>query len=156
MKHLSLLLFTSLSLSLAQDLTLKKNNKTVTIKQNQPVVIVTQNSEVFNGRFQKIEDNSIILEGSTIAIDQLKEIKLIHSSLYGGLRSFVKGGLIYGGLTVASVVIISVAIPSAGQTASLFLIVSTPFSAFLGGTIYAYRYFAPYKIDQDNWKIVAG
>ena len=78
----------------------------------------------------------------------------MHSSLYGGLRSFVKGGLIYGGLTVASVVVISVVIPSAGQTASLFLIVSTPFSAFLGGTIYAYRYFAPYKIDQDNWKIV--
>ena len=154
MKHLSLLLFTSLSLSWAQDLTLKKNNKTVTIKQNQPVVIVTQNSEVFNGRFQKMENSSIILEGNTIAIDQVKEIKLMHSSLYGGLRSFVKGGLIYGGLTVASVVVISVAIPSAGQTASLFLIVSTPFSAFLGGTIYAYRYFAPYKIDQDNWKIV--
>ena len=156
MKHLSLLLFTSLSLSLAQDLTLKKNNKTVTIKQNQPVVIVTHNSEVFNGRFQKIEDNSIILEGNKIAIDQLKEIKLMHTSLYGGLRSFVKGGLIYGGLTVVSVVVIGVAIPSAGQTASLFLIVSTPFSAFLGGSIYAYRYFAPYKIDQDNWKIVAG
>ena len=156
MKHLSLLLFTSLSLSLAQDLTLKKNNKTVTIKQNQPVVIVTQNSEVFNGRFQKIEDNSIILEGNNIAIDQLKEIKLMHTNLYGGLRSFVKGGLIYGGLTVVSVVVIGVAIPSAWQTASLFLIVSTPFSAFLGGSIYAYRYFAPYKIDQDNWKIVAG
>ena len=154
MKHLSLLLFTSFSLSLAQDLTLKNNNKTATVLHNQPVVIVTQNSEVFNGRFQKIEDNSIILEGSIIAIDQVKEIKLMHSSLYGGLRSFVKGGLIYGGLTVASVVVISVAIPSAGQTASLFLIVSTPFSAFLGGTIYAYRYFAPYKIDQDNWKIV--
>ena len=156
MKHLSLLLFTSLSLSLAQDLTLKKNNKTVTIKQNQPVVIVTQSSEVFNGRFQKIGDNSIILEGNNIAIDQVKEIKLMHTSLYGGLRSFVKGGLIYGGLTVVSVVVIGVAIPSAGQTASLFLIVSTPFSAFLGGSIYAYRYFAPYKIDQVNWKIVAG
>ena len=156
MKHLSLLLFTSLSLSLAQDLTLKKNNKTVTIKQNQPVVIVTQSSEVFNGRFQKIGDNSIILEGNNIAIDQVKEIKLMHTSLYGGLRSFVKGGLIYGGLTAVSIVVIGVAIPSAGQTASLFLIVSTPFSAFLGGSIYAYRYFAPYKIDQDNWKIVAG
>ena len=156
MKHLSLLLFTSLSLSLAQDLTLKKNNKTVTIKQNQPVVIVTQSSEVFNGRFQKIGDNSIILEGNNIAIDQVKEIKLMHTSLYGGLRSFVKGGLIYGGLTVVSVVVIGVAIPSAGQTASLFLIVSTPFSAFLGGSIYAYRYFAPYKIDQVNWKIVVG
>ena len=156
MKHLSLLLFTSLSLSLAQDLTLKKNNKTVTIKQNQPVVIVTQSSEVFNGRFQKIGDNSIILEGNNIAIDQVKEIKLMHTSLYGGLRSFVKGGLIYGGLTVVSIVVIGVAIPSAGQTASLFLIVSTPFSAFLGGSIYAYRYFAPYKIDQVNWKIVAG
>ena len=154
MKHLSLLLFTSLSLSLAQDLTLKKNNKTATVTHNQPVVIVSKNKNVFNERFQKIEDNNIILEGSTIAIDQVKEINLMHSSLYGGLRSFVKGGLIYGGLTVASVVVISVAIPSAGQTASLFLIVSTPFSAFLGGTIYAYRYFAPYKIDQDNWKIV--
>ena len=154
MKRLWLLLFATFNLAWGQNLTLKKNDKTVNIKQNQPVVIVTQNSEVFNGRFQKIEGNSIILEGSIIAIDQVKEIKLMHSSLYGGLRSFVKGGLIYGGLTVASVVVISVAIPSAGQTASLFLIVSTPFSAFLGGTIYAYRYFAPYKIDQDNWKIV--
>ena len=154
MKRLWLLLFATFNLAWAQNLTLKKNDKTVNIKHNQPVVIVSKNKDVFNGRFQKIEGNSIILEGSIIAIDQVKEIKLMHSSLYGGLRSFVKGGLIYGGLTLASVVVISVAIPSAGQTASLFLIVSTPFSAFLGGTIYAYRYFAPYKIDQDNWKIV--
>ena len=153
MKYL-LILIVSFGLICAQNLTLKKNYKTATITHNQLVVIVSKNKDVFNGRFQKIEDNSIILEGRTIAIDQVKEIKLMHSSLYGGLRSFVKGGLIYGGLTVASVVVISVAIPSAGQTASLFLIVSTPFSAFLGGTIYAYRYFAPYKIDQDNWKIV--
>ena len=153
MKYL-LILIVSFRLIWAQNLTLKKNNKTATVTHNQSVVIVSKNKDVFNGRFQKIEGNSIILEGSIIAIDQVKEIKLMHSSLYGGLRSFVKGGLIYGGLTVASVVVISVAIPSAGQTASLFLIVSTPFSAFLGGTIYAYRYFAPYKIDQDNWKIV--
>ena len=152
MKYL-IILIVSFRLIWAQNLTLKNNNKTATVIHNQPVVIISKNKDVFNGRFQKIEDNSIILEGSTITIDQLKEIKLIHS-LYGGLRSFVKGGLIYGGLTVASVVVISVAIPSAGQTASLFLIVSTPFSAFLGGTIYAYRYFSPYKIDQDNWKIV--
>ena len=153
MKYL-LILIVSFGLIWAQNLTLKKNNKTVTLAHNQPVVIVSKNKDVLNGRFQKIEDNSIILEGSTIAIDQVKEIKLMHSSLYGGLRSFMKGGLIYGGLTVASVVVISVAIPSAGQTASLFIIVSTPFSAFLGGTIYAYRYFAPYKIGQDDWKIV--
>ena len=153
MKYL-VIFIVSFGLICAQNLTLKKNNKTATVTHNQPVVIVSKNKDVFNGRFQKIEGNSIILEGSIIAIDQVKEIKLMHSSLYGGLRSFVKGGLIYGGLTVASVVVISVAIPSAGQTASLFLIVSTPVSVFLGGSIYAYRYFAPYKIDQDNWKIV--
>ena len=154
MKRLWLLLFATFNLAWAQNLNLKKNDKTVNIKQNQPVVIVSKNKDVFNGRFQKIEGNSIILEDSIIAIDQVKEIKLMHSSLYGGLRSFVKGGLIYGGLTVSSVVVVGLAIPSAGQTASLFLIVSTPVSAFLGGSIYAYRYFAPYKIDQDNWKIV--
>ena len=99
MKHLSLLLFTSLSLSLAQDLTLKKNNKTVTIKQNQPVVIVTQNSEVFNGRFQKIEDNSIILASSIIDINQIKEIRLQRSRLNSALKGFRNGGLVCGGIT---------------------------------------------------------
>ena len=129
----------------------KKNYKTATVTHNQPVVIVSKNKDVFN---QKMRRNSIILEGSIIAIDQVKEIKLMHSSLYGGLRSFVKGGLIYGGLTVASVVVISVAIPSAGQTASLFLIVSTPFSAFLGARYMHIAILQFYKIDQDNWKIV--
>ena len=81
MKRLWLLLFTTFNLAWAQNLTLKKNDKTVNIKQNQPVVIVTQNSEVFNGRFQKIEDNSIILASSIIDIDELKEIKLPYSRL---------------------------------------------------------------------------
>ena len=99
MKHLSLLLFTSLSLSLAQDLTLKKNNKTVTIKQNQPVVIVIQNSEVFNGRFQKIKDNSIILASSIIDINEIKEIRLQRSRLNSALKGFRNGGLVCGGIT---------------------------------------------------------
>ena len=42
MKRLWLLLFTTFNLAWAQNLTLKKNDKTVSIKQNQPVVIVSK------------------------------------------------------------------------------------------------------------------
>ena len=85
MKYL-LILIVSFGLICAQNLTLKKNNKTATVTHNQAVVIVSKNKDVFNGRFQKIEGNSIILEGSIIAIDQVKEIKLMHSSLYPKIR----------------------------------------------------------------------
>ena len=99
MKHLSLLLFTSQRFPWREDLNLKKNYKTVTIKQNQPVVIVTQNSEVFNGRFQKLEDNSIILASSIIDINEIKEIRLQRSRLNSALKGFRNGGLVCGGIT---------------------------------------------------------
>ena len=162
MKHLSLLLFTSLSLSWAQDLSLKKNNKTVTIKQNQPVVIFTQNSKVFNGRFQKMENNSIILEGNTIAIDQVVEIKVNRSRLYISLIGFLRGGLACGGLTAAYIVGLGALSPKyhLDGEAMLALIVLTPSTAAIGGTINAIRHaFKPneisYKIGLDNWEIVA-
>ena len=98
MKYL-LILIVSFGLICAQNLTLKKNNKTATVTHNQPVVIVSKNKDVFNGRFQKIEDNSIILEGRTIAIDQVKEIKLPYSRLKSAYKGFRKGGLVCGGIT---------------------------------------------------------
>ena len=101
MKRLWLLLFATFNLAWAQNLTLKKNDKTVNIKQNQPVVIVTQNSEVFNGRFQKLEDNSIILASSIIDINQIKEIRLQRSRLNSALKGFRKGGLVCGGITAS-------------------------------------------------------
>ena len=161
MKHLSLLLFTSLSLSLAQDLTLKKNNKTVTIKQNQPVVIVTQNSEVFNGRFQKIEDNSIILASSIIAIDQVKEIKLPYSRFKSAYKGFRKGGLVCGGIAAGFFGVLSL---RQGFELDFFeiyiIIVAVPSASVAGGAINAIRHYvkaeSSFKIDQDNWKIIAG
>ena len=64
MKHLWLALFTSFSLAWAQDLNLKKNNKTATITHNQFIEIISKDNDVLKGRFLKIENNSIILESS--------------------------------------------------------------------------------------------
>tara|TARA_B100000609_G_C16795211_1_gene223426 strand:+ start:127 stop:360 length:234 start_codon:yes stop_codon:yes gene_type:complete len=64
------------SLAWAQDLTLKKNDKTTTVSHKQSIEIISKDNDVLKGRFLKIEDNSIVLEGSIIAIDQVKEIKL--------------------------------------------------------------------------------
>ena len=162
MKHLSLLLFTSLSLSLAQDLTLKKNNKTVTIKQNQPVVIVTQNSEVFNGRFQKIKDNSIILANNIIDINKIKEIRLQRSRLNSALKGFRNGGLVCGGITAGFFGILSLRQGFELDFFEIYIIlVAVPSATFAGGTINAIRYaFKPneisYIIDRNNWEIIAG
>ena len=160
MKHLWLILFTSFSLAWAQDLTLKKNSKTVTIVHNQPIEIISENNDVFKGRYQKIEYNSIILESSVIAIDQVKEIKFQPSRLNSALKGFVKGGLTCAGLTLASIPVIGVvnSVPLDGE-AMLFAIVTTPFSVLIGGGINAIRHSnktveVSYKIDQDNWRIV--
>jgi len=161
MKRFWFLLFTTLNFAWSQHLTLKKNNKTVIIKQNQPVVIVTQNSEVFNGRFQKIEYNSIILASSIIDINELKEIKLQRSRLNSTLKGFVKGGLTCGVLTVVYMWALTAASPKYDEgEAILASIVLVPSAAVLGGTLNAIRHYVKtepaYKIDQDNWEIVAG
>ena len=80
------------SLAWAQELTLKKNNQTATITYNQPIEIVTKNYDVFSGRFQKIENNSIFIEGRIIAIDKVKQIKLPYSRLKCAFKGFQKGG----------------------------------------------------------------
>ena len=162
MKHLWFILLTSFSLAWAQDLTLTKKSKTATITHNQPIEIVTKNFDVFSGRFQKIENNSIILESRIIAIDQVKQIKLPPSRLNSALKGFVKGGLTCGGLTlVATVVIAGVSSSDLDGEALLFAMITTPFSVLIGGGLNAISYSIDavevlYKIDQDNWKIVAG
>ena len=161
MKHLCLIIFAFFRLAWAQDLNLKKNNKTVTIFHNQPIEIISENNDIFSGRFLRIEYNSIILESSVIAINQVKEIKLQPLRLYSALKGFVKGGLTCGGLTLAYIV---VAAEIDGQSldgeAMLFAMVTTPFSVLLGGGVNAIRHYVKagesFKIDQDNWKIVAG
>ena len=161
MKHLWLLLLTSFSLAWAQDLTLKMNDKTATITQNQPIEIVTKNFDVFSGRFQKIENNSINLESRIIAIDQVKEVKLPPSLLKSALKGFVKGGLTCGGLTLGAIVVIAgVSSSDLDGEAMLFAIFTTPFSVLIGGGVNAIRHYVKagesFKIDQDNWKIIAG
>ena len=162
MKHLWLILFTSFSLAWAQDLTLKKNSKTVTIVHNQPIEIISENNDVFSGRFLKIEYNSIILESSVIAINQVKEIKLQPSRLYSAFKGFAKGGLTCGGLTVAYMWALTAASPKYDEgEAILASIVLVPSAAAIGGALNAIRHYAKteevlYKIDQDNWKIVVG
>ena len=150
------------SLAWAQDLTLKKNNQTATIKHNQSIEIISKDNDVLKGRYQKIENNSIILESSIIAIDQVKEIKFQPSRLNSALKGFVKGGLTCGGLTLAGMVVIagvSSAELASGE-ALLFAMFTTPFSILIGGGVNAIRHSIKavevlYKIDQDNWKIVA-
>ena len=95
MKHLCLIIFAFFRLAWAQDLTLKNNNKTATITHNQPIEIISKDNDVLKGRFQKVENNSIIFEGGIIAIDQVKEIKFKPSRLNSTLKGFVKGGLTY-------------------------------------------------------------
>ena len=148
------------SLAWAQDLTLKKNNQTATITYNQPIEIISKENDVLKGRYQKIENNSIILESSIIAIDQVKEIKFQPSRLNSALKGFVKGGLTCAGLTLASIPVIGVvnSVPLDGE-AMLFAIVTTPFAALIGGVLNAIRHSnktveVSYKMDRDNWRIV--
>ena len=148
------------SLAWAQDLTLKKKSQTATITYNQPIEIISKDNDVLKGRYQKIENNSINLEGRIIAIDQVKEIKFQPSRLNSALKGFVKGGLTCAGLTLASIPVIGVvnSVPLDGE-AMLFAIVTTPFSVLIGGGINAIRHSnktveISYKMDQDNWRIV--
>ena len=53
MKRLWLLLFTTFNLAWAQNLTLKKNDKTVNIKQNQSIEIVLKDSDFLKWAFSK-------------------------------------------------------------------------------------------------------
>ena len=160
MKHLWFILLTSFSLAWAQDLTLTKNSKTATITHNQHIEIVTKNFDVFSGRFLKIEYNSIILESSVIAINQVKEIKFQPSRLNSALKGFVKGGLTCGGLTLAATVVIAgVSSSDLDGEALLFAMITTPLSVLIGGGLNAISYSIAavevlYKIDQDNWKII--
>ena len=160
MKHLWFILLTSFSLAWAQDLTLAKNSKTATITHNQHIEIVTKNFDVFSGRFLKIEYNSIILESSVIAINQVKEIKFQPSRLNSALKGFVKGGLTCGGLTLAATVVIAgVSSSDLDGEALLFAMITTPLSVLIGGGLNAISYSIAavevlYKIDQDNWKII--
>ena len=160
MKHLRFILLTSFSLVWSQDLTLKKNNQTAIIAYNQPIEIVTKNFDVFSGRYQKIENNSIFLEDRIIAIDKVKEIILPHSRLKSALKGFVKGGLTCVGLTLGGMVVIagvSSAELDSGE-ALLFAMFTTPFAALIGGGVNAIRHYVKaeesFKINQDNWKIV--
>ena len=148
------------SLAWAQDMTLKKNNQTATITYNQPIEIISKENDVLKGRFLKIENNSIILRSSIIAIDQVKEIKFQPSRLNSALKGFVKGGLTCAGLTLASIPVIGVvnSVPLDGE-AMLFAIVTTPFAALIGGVLNAIRHSnktveVSYKMDRDNWRIV--
>ena len=162
MKHFWFILLTSLSLAWAQDLTLKKNNQTATITYNQPIEIISKENDVLKGRFLKIENNSIVLEGSIIPINQVREIKLPYLRLKSAFKGFAKGGLTCVGLTLGGMVVIaggSSAELLSGE-ALLFAMFTTPFAALIGGGVNAIRHYvkaeSSYKIDQDNWKIVAG
>ena len=148
------------SLAWAQDLTLKKNNQTATITYNQPIEIISKDNDVLKGRFLKIENNSIVLEGSIIPINQVREIKLPYLRLKSTSKGFVKGGLTCVGLTLGGMVVIAgVSSAELDGGAMLFAMVTTPFAALIGGGVSAIRHYnkaeSSYKIDQDNWRIVS-
>ena len=160
MKYLWLILFTSFSLAWGQDLTLKKNSKTATITHNQPIEIISNDNDVFKGRFLRIEKNIIIVEGSysgslyNIPFNQVKEIKLRHSISAGCMRV----GLILGGTASGFILISSLS----GESISEMILWNAGLAsaAAAGAALNAIRYSIKaeksFKIDQDNWKIVAG
>ena len=172
MKHLWFILFTSFSLAWAQDLILNKNSKTVTIVQNQPIEIISKNNDVLKGYFLQIEKNSIILEGNyegsflIIPFNQVKEIKLPPSRLNSAFKGCIQGGLILGGISAG---IVGAMLSQDTGTNVIFdddfdlilIAVTFSYAAVIGGTLNAIRHSIKavevlYKIDQDNWKIVAG
>ena len=173
MKHLWLILFASFSLAWAQDLILKKNNQTATIRYNRPVAIVSKDYNDYVGRFQKIEDNNIILVGSIIPISQVREIKLMHSEFLS-TTGFVQGALTCGSLAALLTSLSFAAFfDSSGRDKRKLSSSSSSSSssslkrvfmyilpvAFAGGAMNTIRYSvkaieATYKIDQDNWKII--
>ena len=119
---------------------------------------------IFNNYINQttIENNSIILEASIIPINQVREIKLPYLRLKSAFKGFAKGGLTCVGLTLGGMVVIaggSSAELLSGE-ALLFAMVTTPFAALIGGGVNAIRHYvkaeSSYKIDQDNWKIIAG
>ena len=148
------------SLAWAQDLTLKKNNQTATITYNQPIEIISKENDVLKGRYQKIENNSINLEGRIIAIDQIKEIILPYSRLKSAFKGFQKGGQFCGGITIPLFGIFYAVELYDENDVILGVMFVTPFAALLGGGLNAIRHYvkaeSSYKIDQDNWKIIAG
>ena len=160
MKHLWFILLISFSLVWSQDLTLKKNNQTAIIAYNQPIEIVTKNFDVFSGRFQKVENKSIILEGRIIAIDKVKQIKLPYSRLKSAFKGFQKGGQFCGGITIPLFGIFYAVELYDENDVILGVMFVTPFAALLGGGLNAIRHFfkaeSSFMIDQDNWKIVVG
>ena len=147
------------SLAWAQDLTLKKNNQTATITYNQPIEIISKDNDVLKGRFQKVENNSIILEGRIIAIDKVKQIKLPYSRLKSAFKGFQKGGQFCGGITIPLFGIFYAVELYDENDVILGVMFVTPFAALLGGGLNAIRHFfkaeSSFMIDQDNWKIVA-
>ena len=148
------------SASWAQDLTLKKNNQTATITYNQPIEIISKENDVLKGRFLKIENNSIILEGRIIAIDKVKQIKLPYSRLKSAFKGFQKGGQFCGGITIPLFGIFYAVELYDENDVILGVMFVTPFAALLGGGLNAIRHFfkaeSSFMIDQDNWKIVVG
>ena len=169
MKHLWLILLISFEFVWAQELKIKMNDKTAIIAHNQLILIVSQNYDDFIGRFQKIEDDNIILEGSIIPIDQVREIKLINSE-FGSSTGFAQGALTCGSLAAVLISLSYAAFfDSSGRDKSKL---SSSFLeeedlkevfkyilpvAFVGGVMNVVRLSikaveATYKIDQDNWK----
>ena len=170
MKHLWLALFTSFSLAWAQDLNLKKNNKTATITHNQFIEIISKDNDVLKGYFLQIEKNSIVLESSydesllTIPFNQVKEIKLPPSRLISAFKGCIQGGLILGGISAG---IVGAMLSQDTGTRVIFdddfdlilIAVTFSYAAVIGGTLNAIRHSIKavevlYKIDQDNWKII--
>ena len=145
-------------------MTLKKNSKTATITHNQPIEIISNDNDVFKGRFLRIEKNIIIVEGSyngsfyNIPFNQVKEIKLPYSHLYSALKGCMRGGLILGG--TASVIFVSAILSEELSLDAAILVAGFAFAAPIGAALNAIRYSIKaeksFKIDQDNWKIVAG
>ena len=127
---------------------------------NQSIEIISKENDVLKGRYHKIENNSIFLEGSIIPINQVREIKLPYLRLKSAYKGFGRGGLTGVGLTLGGMVVIT-----GGNSAELFsgeallfAMVTTPFAFLIGGGVNAIRHYvkaeSSYKIDQDNWKIL--
>ena len=117
---------------------IKKNDKTTTVSHKQSIEIISKDNDAIS-RFLKIEDNSIILASSIIAIDQVKEIKHIHGSK---VHIKARSGLVCGGITAGFFGVLSI---RQGFELDFFeiyiIIVAVPSASVAGGAINAIRHY---------------
>ena len=99
MKKFAMLLLCILTVNIAAaqkkaiKITKETNGKERIIKENKRIQVFTEDGEMHSGRFQVVDDQTISIDGVSIAMANI--IKIKRNSLL--LRIFTSTGLIYAG-----------------------------------------------------------